>query len=268
MTTNQETAIQVRTETVLSNFKDVQGMAMAFIKSGFFENMKEASQAIVKIQAGRELGLSPVYAMQHINMIKGRLTTDANCMALLVKSSGKYDYRIKKHDESQCSITFYQSGKEVGDSIFTIEDAKRAGLVKPDSGWVKYPRAMLFSRAISQGARLYCPDAIGGVYTHEEIQASIPEYTESPEDENSEKGAEAKVIPEPPDTTDKKENGEARKPHHDPEALKSIQEAQKACFLDFGVQPKDFLAELNVDSINDITITPADCYRKIAKVRQ
>lgn len=184
--TTQETAVAIKTETVLANFKDVQGMAIAFIKSGFFENMREASQAIVKIQAGRELGLPPVYAMQHIVMIKGRLTTDANCMALLVKSSGKYDYRIKKHDETGCAITFFEHGKEVGISIFTIDDAKRAGLIKPDSGWAKYPRAMLFSRAISQGARMYCPDAIGGVYTTEEMQATgmadieIPEvHTES-----------------------------------------------------------------------------------------
>jgi len=99
-------------------------------------------------------------------------------MAMLVKRSGNYDYRIKEHTDKVCTITFYQRDGdkwvEVGGSSFSMEDAKRADLLKPDSGWMKFPRAMLFSRAISQGARIYCPDAIGGVYTDEEIR-SIPD---------------------------------------------------------------------------------------------
>jgi hypothetical protein len=141
-----------------------------------FSDLKSMAQAIVKIQAGRELGLPPVYSMQNINMIRDRLTTSANTMAMLVKRGEKYNYRIKEHTDAICSIEFYEDGKPVGVSTFTIEDAKRADLVKPNSGWAKYPRAMLFSRAISQGARIYCPDAIGGVYTEEEMQ-SIPPTT-------------------------------------------------------------------------------------------
>src|SRR3990167_535925 len=98
-------------------------------------------------------------------------------MAMLVKRSVKYNYRIKEHTEQVCIITFFEDGKPVGESSFSMEDAKRANLIKPDSGWVKFPRAMLFSRAISQGARVYAPDAIGGIYTDEEIR-SIPPGTE------------------------------------------------------------------------------------------
>ena len=160
-----------------STFDEINGMAKAFVQSGMFTDTKQLSQAIVKIQAGRELGLPPVYSMQNINMIRNRLTTSANTMAMLVKKSGRYNYRIKAHTDQACSITFYEKDGdkwvEVGESTFTIEDAKRAELIRPDSGWVKFPRAMLFSRAISQGARIYAPDAIGGIYTDEEIR-SIP----------------------------------------------------------------------------------------------
>jgi hypothetical protein len=51
---------------------------------------------------------------------------------------------------------------DLGKTTFTIEDAKRAELVKPDSGWVKYPQAMLFARAISTGCRTYTPDVFNG----------------------------------------------------------------------------------------------------------
>lgn len=165
-------------DTSLATFAEVKGMADAFMKSGMFTDVKQISQAIVKIQAGKELGLPPVYSMQNINMIRNRLTTSANTMAMLVKKSGNYDYRIKEHTDKVCTLVFYQregdKWTEVGDSSFSMEDAKRAGLIRPDSGWEKYPRAMLFSRAISQGARIYAPDAIGGVYTDEEIR-SIPD---------------------------------------------------------------------------------------------
>jgi len=179
-----------RTDSLPGNFEEVTGLAKAFITSGYFADTRQLAQAIVKIQAGRELGIPPVYAMQNINLIRNRLCSSANTLALLVKRSGKYNYQVKEHTDTVCSITFFEAndGKwvEIGESTFTIEDAKRAELVKPDSGWVKYPRAMLFSRAISQGARIYCPDAIGGMYTDEEIR-SIPAKSGSIEDLGTEK---------------------------------------------------------------------------------
>jgi len=170
-------AVTVSEQMVLANWKDTQEIAKAFVASGMFSDVKSQAQAIVKIVAGAELGLPPVYSMQNINLIRNRLTTSANTMAMLVKKSGNYNYRIMEHTDKVCTIDFFEREGDkwvkVGVSSFSIEDAKRAELMKPDSGWMKFPRAMLFSRAISQGARIYCPDAIGGVYTDEEIR-SIP----------------------------------------------------------------------------------------------
>ncbi len=81
--------------------------------------------------------------------------------------------------------------------------------------------------------------------------------------ENAEGTAEsAKTQKEAPEPTDK-----PARPRHSPESLKTLLDAQKACYIDFGLQPKDFLAELNVKSLSEITISPAECYRRIAKVR-
>lgn len=213
----QETGLvkqQLGITGIPQSFSDIKGLSEAFVKSGMFEDIKGIYQAIVKIQAGIELGLPPVYSMQNINMIRGKLVGNANLLALLVKKSGRYNYRIIEHTEQICSIEFFEieNGKavSVGKSTFSMDDAKRANLVKPDSGWVKYPRAMLFSRAISQGARLYCPDAIGGVYTDEEmksISVSTQELPiepvtevetetveqEKPEEQPAEKATEAQI---------------------------------------------------------------------------
>jgi len=169
---NNGLATLERQEIIMAPQNPIANMAEAFCKSGMFEDIKDAAQAFVKIQAGKELGLEPVYSMQNINMIKSKLTCNATTLALLVKRSGKYDYRVKQHDENSCVIVFFERGDVVGESSFSMDDAKRAGLTRNPT-WTTYPKAMLFSRAISAGARVYCPDAIGGIYTAEEID-NIP----------------------------------------------------------------------------------------------
>lgn len=216
-----ETAVAIRNDSMPATFEEVSGLAKAFVTSGYFTDTKQLAQAIVKIQAGRELGLAPVFAMQNINLIRNRLCSSANTLALLVKRTGKYNYRIKEHTDTSCAIIFYEDGKEVGESTFTIQDAKRADLVKPDSGWVKYPRAMLFSRAISQGARIYCPDAIGGVYTDEEMRSIPPR----PEEEAPPHAAIIEVIQD----TQPEDGQQAEAPPPKPELQKSpLVEAAKA----------------------------------------
>lgn len=48
---------------------------------------------------------------------------------------------------------------------FTLEDATRAGLVKADSGWAKYPENMCMWRAIGFAADVVFPDVTAGMTT-------------------------------------------------------------------------------------------------------
>jgi len=67
-----------------------------------------------------------------------------------------------------CRIIFLQAGQEIGESTFTIEDAKRAGTKNID----KFPRNMLFARALSNGVRWFTPDVVDAtVYTPDELRA-------------------------------------------------------------------------------------------------
>lgn len=163
------------------SFMEIQSMGDVFFKSGMFADLKSAAQAIVKIQAGRELGLPPVYSMQRLYMVDGKLGMAAETMLALLKSykNGKYNYRVKEHTDKKCSLTFYEDGQEVYVSTFSLEDARRARLIKPNGAWEKYPRALLFSRAASQGVRIVAPDAVGGGYTLEELQGIVEEKGET-----------------------------------------------------------------------------------------
>ena len=157
---------------ITSNFNETMQLGEVLSKSGFFQDSQSAAQAIVKILAGRELGFGPVASMTGINVIKGKVSLSANLIAAAVKRSGRYNYRVIRLDDQSCSIKFFEGGKEIGDSTFTMDDAKTAGLATDN--WRKFPKNMLFARAMSNGAKWYCPDLSGGpLYTPDELGAEI-----------------------------------------------------------------------------------------------
>lgn len=148
---------------------DAQTAAIAMAKSGFFQDVKDANQALVKILAGQEMGFGAFASLTGVYIIQGRPSIGANLMAAAVKRSGKYDYRVLEMTEQVCEIAFYQSGKEIGRSRFTLEDARKAGTKNLD----KYARNMLFARSMSNGVKWFVPDIFNGapVYTPEELGA-------------------------------------------------------------------------------------------------
>lgn len=150
---------------------DITTISKTFAESGMFADAKSAAQAMVKIYAGQEIGIPPFSAMSGIHVIQGKPVMGAGIIASRVKGSGKYDYKVVEHTEKTCNIDFYQGSEKIGNSTFTIEDAKKAGTKNLD----KFPRNMLFARAISNGVKWYCPDVFAGpVYVPEEM----PQVTE------------------------------------------------------------------------------------------
>lgn len=170
----------VKSQNVIQTMDDAERAARAMSASGFFADSKQASQAVVKILAGQELGFGPFASMTGVNIIQNKPVLAANLMAAAVKRTGKYNYRVTKHTDEECSISFYEGGISadhcVGVSRFTMEDAKAAALTAKDN-WKKFPRNMLFARAISNGQKWFAPDVFNGatVYTPDEMDVTVDE---------------------------------------------------------------------------------------------
>jgi hypothetical protein len=165
--------------TVNTTALDVMELGSVLARSGYFKDAKDASQAVVKILYGQEIGIGPVSAMMSIHVIEGKPAPSGNLIAARIRGSGKYDYRVREHSGDLCRIEFFALARNgdkesLGLVEFNMEDAKRAELLRNPS-WRKYPRAMLFNRAISEGARVHCPEIFGGapVYTPEELGAEV-----------------------------------------------------------------------------------------------
>lgn len=148
---------------------DIMRLSDIVLRSGYF-GIRSPEEAAVKLMYGLEMGLPGLSAMMGVNVIQGRVTMGANLVASLIKRSGRYNYTIPVWDERECQIHFTENGKPVGVSSFSMNDAKRAGLLRSGGNWDKYPKAMLFARAITQGARAYCPDVfVAPVYDPDEL---------------------------------------------------------------------------------------------------
>lgn len=148
------------------------------LKSGTLPTSIKTPQAAAIIALkGRELGISFMTAMSHIHVINGKPTMSAELMqAQARKNLPGLKISIVKSDDKEASIKFKRPDDDSWfTSTFTLEDAKRADLLKNPT-WSKYPKAMLFSRAVSAGLRIICPEALMGVsYTPEELGAPVDE---------------------------------------------------------------------------------------------
>ena len=140
-----------------------------------FPECRTPEKAAVRILAGREMGIGPVASVLGIRIKEGRMSMDAGLMAGAIKRSTRYDYRVIEHTATTCNLEFTDSKEVVGRSEFTAEDAKRANLLGKLT-WQQFPRNMYFARALSNGARWYCPGIFGGaVYSHEELGYQVDE---------------------------------------------------------------------------------------------
>lgn len=168
--------VREQSTQIIRSMDDAERAARAMAASGFFQDSKQASQAVVKILAGQELGFGPFASMTGVNIIQNKPVLAANFMAAAIKRQGKYNYRIIKLDDTICELEFYENGKPVGRSKFDMGDASAAGLTGKDN-WKKFPRNMLFARALSNGQKWYAPDVFNGatVYTPDELGANVDE---------------------------------------------------------------------------------------------
>lgn len=125
-------------------------------------------QLVIIFQYGSELGLSPMVAMKSIDVIFNSPALKPQAMIALARKTGELtNFFYESYDD--CAKVFIQRrGQHLQEVCFTIEEADGMNLLGRDN-WKKQPRNMLIWRAVARGMRLFFPDAIGGLYTADEL---------------------------------------------------------------------------------------------------
>jgi hypothetical protein len=173
-------AIQRSGDMMNLTFEQTLKLGDVLAATGYFKDVNSAGRAVAAILYGRELGIGPMAALMGISIIEGKPAPGANLMAALIKRSGRYNYRVRTWTDKLCEIDFFEDGTACGTASFSWEEAQqitdkygKALTDKPN--WRNYRKAMLFARAMSQGARAFCADVFGGapVYSPEELGADV-----------------------------------------------------------------------------------------------
>lgn len=160
-------------EPIMPDVNQLMKLGDALAKSGMFPDVKTPAAAIAKIEAGRELGIKPVMALNSLYVVSGRLAIMGAALAALAKASG-INIEIVKKDTKGCTLRFSRPGQSAMETSFTEEDAKRADLLK-GVNYQKYPEEMYYNRCISKGIKVYDPAITLGMYTVEELRDIGPE---------------------------------------------------------------------------------------------
>lgn len=197
--------------TIPQQFEHDMKIAEHFSKSGYFKEVRDVSKAFVKIQAGRELGVSAFCALQNIDFTQdGRLLPRANLFSILIKKSGKYSYLVKTPPadrEKECTIDFFNGNTLLGTATYDIGKATRAGLIERKA-WKDNKTIMLFNRCLYDGVRMFVADImsgqdVAGLADDEVIHAA--DYGLSGEPETPAQKSPEKNVTPPPEKSEQDE---------------------------------------------------------------
>jgi hypothetical protein len=158
---------------VLGELQQTESVVKALMASKHYAKMgSEGIYAIV--QKAKSMGVPVMEALNGgIYFVQGKTEMSAQLMNRLIRSKGHSIMKDAKSTNHCCIL----HGKRVDNQdtwtvSFSVDDAKVAGIYKPNSPWTKYPSVMCFNRALSMLARQLFPDVIIDIYVEGEISQS------------------------------------------------------------------------------------------------
>lgn len=156
-------------------FQEMQQMAKAIADSRLF-GLTDINQVLALGMVAQAEGHAFATAARDYHVIQGRPALKADAMmARFQAAGGKVNWEI--YTDERVTGTFSHPNGGSLSVTWTIEQARSIGLVKPGSGWQKFPRAMLRSRCISEGIRSVYPGSVTGFYSPEEVENFEPVKT-------------------------------------------------------------------------------------------
>ena len=156
-----------------------QMLAQSSIVPQNYQNKPQ--DCFIAAEMATRMGISPIFVMQNLYVVKGKPSWAGQACMAMINNCGKF--RDVKHvytgkkgtDDRGCYVTAVRisDGEVVNGTEVTLNMAKSEGWTS-NSKWKNLPEQMLGYRAASFFARMYCPEALMGLQTAEEIVDTQP----------------------------------------------------------------------------------------------
>ena len=167
LSTISEQSLSVRNATELIPAIEKYGAMIA--KGGLF-GCKNAEQGQTLVLMSMSEGIPVTEMKRRYHIINGSdLSMRADYMlAEFERLGGWWDWINQGDDglEAVLHVKFKHHDKQV---VYTMEMAKKAGLIKPKGGWGKNPGEMLRARVQTKAIRMVCPGVLAGFATDQEL---------------------------------------------------------------------------------------------------
>ncbi len=176
-----EQATQLTTNSVWENkdsFNQLLRVANMLSQTSIIPQsyQNKPQDCFVAIEMANRMGVSPMVVMQNMYVVKGKPSWAGQACTMLINSCGKFKdvkhiYTGEKGKPNRgCYVTATRisDGSQVDGVEVTMQMAQSEGWTS-NSKWRNMPELMLAYRASAFFARVYCPEAMMGVQTAEEV---------------------------------------------------------------------------------------------------
>lgn len=158
-------------------FNSIREQAAVLIKTGFLpQHIRTPEQAVAVVLMGRELGVPMMQSLRKIYVVQGTPALASELMLALANRTGEvedFEAVDVAEEGGTAVVTLKRKGRKPHVERFSMKDAQSMGLAYKDN-WKKQARIMRRWRAIAAACRVVFPDAVGGMYTLEEVAPDVP----------------------------------------------------------------------------------------------
>jgi hypothetical protein len=166
----------------IKTLEDLKRLAAYIMDSGFAPKNDKLADVVIKLQAGAEIGFSPIRALSVLTSINGRCGIMGDAARALVQSKGV----LKPGTAIVCEIegagdarvgvctTWRKGWTEPQSTRFSVADAKLAKLWGKSGPWSEYPNRMLLYRPLGFHLRDHYSDVLMGLVLAEELRDFPP----------------------------------------------------------------------------------------------
>lgn len=228
-TTNpdQQMTRQERAFTALEPRGFDQAMQVAeMVAKGRLFDVASKEEAFIRMATGASLGIPPIQALRCIFVVKNQPVISAAMKVALCLSSPHCErFELESCDNDKATYVVKRKGRQEKRFTYGIEDAVRAGYLKPGGkegkdNYVHHPAAMFRARASSMAADIEFPDVTKGLTSQEDMEA---------ERDRTATVVQAELVSEPPKSIELLKQIRAASCKNDLDgALFAVQQAHKA----------------------------------------